>query len=754
MKKILLILFSLIVLSGIAAVSLEAAGLLPDFDVKIAKPGLGNLIKEFFFKASNQPDAIGIRVYKNPEHLSPLIWYQENVPRPGSPQALKVDGYEAIREGRTVYVNAANVVNGRIYTNIYLMSYVEDAQPETLEIYNQMLENWEFNTNIDPSEKQALINDVKRWQDLAEIKRLLEKYYAINGHYPRLESGTYIKGHSTSKWPSWQKTLAPLLGQTLPVDPINKFPDCSGYDLETCWNEKTREFKYFDGSNFNYPENTYVYRYTALNNGADYDLDYDGEYGTGCGITECEDGGNCYQAGSCHPSQPKKYCRLGSWLNSCGNKSVQCGEECDTQTETRDCQIDGYKAKETRSCQEDCTWGEWSDCLALEKCGDGKIQEGEECDYLGYKTPIPGDSSPTRQYKCSSTCQFEGGWCGDGTLQTGYGEKCEEPGAGTSEIDQYECVNCDWAGGWCGDKIKNGPEECDDQDGLPSPDPCTTADGYAGEKGKVCQDDCTVKTLDECVTEEYCGDGIVNGPEACEEPGAGTSEQDQYACTDCQWSGGWCGDTIVNGPEACEEPGAGTSEQDQYACTDCQWSGGWCGDGIQQGEYGEECDGTDGLNGWSCPAGQTLSCNACQKACSGGGDPIPPLEAGSQIKFTWDDGYRPLASHLIFGSTHVYYGNLGPENGAEMYKGPPGSGEEWITISALVEGETYKYYIENTDDGYWGLETIKIINTQGVVIREYQAPDFVDYGKYWFLFEIDGTSGKIIEKNIIQGTEP
>ncbi|MFA6454566.1 MAG: hypothetical protein WCV70_01765, partial [Patescibacteria group bacterium] len=55
------------------------------------------------------PDAIALRVLPNPEHFSPLTWYKKNLKLQGSPQSLIVDGYEAIRDGRTVYVNAANI---------------------------------------------------------------------------------------------------------------------------------------------------------------------------------------------------------------------------------------------------------------------------------------------------------------------------------------------------------------------------------------------------------------------------------------------------------------------------------------------------------------------------------------------------------------------------------------------------------------------------------------------------------------------
>src|SRR3990167_3945389 len=64
---------------------------------------------QLFSAPSNSPqsssDAIALRVIPNPDHLSPGLWYYRQGFN-GSPQALTVDGYDAVRDGRTVYVNA------------------------------------------------------------------------------------------------------------------------------------------------------------------------------------------------------------------------------------------------------------------------------------------------------------------------------------------------------------------------------------------------------------------------------------------------------------------------------------------------------------------------------------------------------------------------------------------------------------------------------------------------------------------------
>ncbi len=57
---------------------------------------------------SDASDAIAVRIIPNPNHYSISRWY-ESQGFSGAPQELTVDGYEAVRDGRTVYVNATNV---------------------------------------------------------------------------------------------------------------------------------------------------------------------------------------------------------------------------------------------------------------------------------------------------------------------------------------------------------------------------------------------------------------------------------------------------------------------------------------------------------------------------------------------------------------------------------------------------------------------------------------------------------------------
>jgi hypothetical protein len=232
-------------------------------------------LRDYLFQRDDEStDAIGIKIFPNLKHLSPTDWYaDQNFPQ-GSPQTLNVDGYEAIRDGSSVYVSAAAVSPEQIYTNIYVISYNEFALDKTTAIFDQLIKNWHFNINVDDlricpdnqtycdkdedcsasglcnANKTKLIRDTKRITDLGNLKQYLIDYKQINSYYPKLGAGSFIGGQSTSKWPSWTQTLTSDLGRTLPTDPLNSFKlPCSGdatenlkYEEISCWNDTDKNF--------------------------------------------------------------------------------------------------------------------------------------------------------------------------------------------------------------------------------------------------------------------------------------------------------------------------------------------------------------------------------------------------------------------------------------------------------------------------------------------------------------------------------
>ncbi len=149
-------------------------------------------------------------------------------------------------------------------------------------------------------------------------------------------------------------------------------------------------------------------------------------------------------------------CSNDCTLPVCGDGIVQVGEPCD----------DG-NMEEDDECRNDCT---------LPMCGDGVLQDGEPCD----------DGNQTDDDGCTNVCTLAE--CGDGIQQPG--EQCDDGNADNADDCVDGCVLAT-----CGDgKIQDGVEECDDGNGDDN-DECTNA----------------------CEEGGFCGDGIVQADEVCDE---------------------------------------------------------------------------------------------------------------------------------------------------------------------------------------------------------------------------------------------
>ena len=320
-------------------------------------------------------DAIAVRIVANPAQYSIDDWYAQQG-FIGSPQKIKVDGYEAVRDNRTVYAAATNIkgfcdyslpgggpgdglmpsaksapaasnapcsnnsdcrsgtcVLSRIYFNIYIITYNQNATAQTTDVFGKILASWKFNNNINnqlgtcsfppkncgsdsdcgsdvdytcsnfkcisthkclsdadcqsgvlcTSVKSSLLRDVKRLQSLNIINQSLKAYKDLHNKYPILAAGTFLPQAVISTWPSWQNVFVSQIGTSGLVDPINKIGVCNttanatttmaGFDGATCWNGTTR--KYYNSSNsgnLELPAGSYALAYTTDVNGSNYKL--------------------------------------------------------------------------------------------------------------------------------------------------------------------------------------------------------------------------------------------------------------------------------------------------------------------------------------------------------------------------------------------------------------------------------------------------------------------------------------------------
>ncbi len=111
-------------------------------------------LKRFIFTNTSNSDGVGIAVFSNPQHLTVAQWFATDRALggqgfTGNMQTAKIDGYDALTDGNNIYVDALNYSStNNLFSNIYLFSINADAQPETKKVFEQMIGNLHFNTNL------------------------------------------------------------------------------------------------------------------------------------------------------------------------------------------------------------------------------------------------------------------------------------------------------------------------------------------------------------------------------------------------------------------------------------------------------------------------------------------------------------------------------------------------------------------------------------------------------------------------------
>lgn len=112
-------------------------------------------LKRFIFTNAKNNDAIGISVFSNPQHLTVSQWFENDRALggqgfTGNMQTTKIDGYDALTDGNNIYVDALNYsdTSYNLFSNIYLFSINADAKSETRAVFEQLISNLSFNTNL------------------------------------------------------------------------------------------------------------------------------------------------------------------------------------------------------------------------------------------------------------------------------------------------------------------------------------------------------------------------------------------------------------------------------------------------------------------------------------------------------------------------------------------------------------------------------------------------------------------------------
>ncbi|MBO4351549.1 MAG: hypothetical protein J6A01_11480, partial [Proteobacteria bacterium] len=375
----------------------------------------------------------------------------------------------------------------------------------------------------------------------------------------------------------------------------------------------------------------------------------------------------------------------------CGNGHLDGEEQCDTSVFAEDltvtCPANTTQAQ-TLVCSDTCTIDLEKSCIPVgPKCGDNKLDEGEECDNSLFRDDInvncPENMVPAQTLVCTDACKIDlvkscvsaGPRCGDDKLDEG--EECDdsqfpenayihcpdgtEPAqtlvcSDTCTIDlEQSCVPK------CGNGILDEGEECDQTEFASQMD-ASCPDNYELGQILVCTDNCTIDLDQSCVPK--CGNGLLDEGEECDlnefDDNADASCPDKYefaqkrVCTETctidleQSCVPKCGNGAVDDDEACDQNAFRDNVEvncpDKYlvastlTCTDaCEIDiehsciAPTCNDGVMNDDK-EECDTDQFDPNFDCGKGkhkaETL---VCDKTChvdaaqSCIDDPISPI---------------------------------------------------------------------------------------------------------------------------------
>ena len=309
-----------------------------------------------------------------------------------------------------------------------------------------------------------------------------------------------------------------------------------------------------------------------------------------CGTETCgsdSQWGNCTGQGPCAPEQGgQKPCgNCGSQTKTCSDQCQWgdwgiCGSEGVCQTGVTDSQGCGNCGSQTKTCSDQCQWVDWGICSNEGVCQTGLTTE-DPCGNCGTQTKT-----------CSNQCQWDPP------------QACNNEGVcSTGQEMSQTCGNCGTQTKTCSDQCQWGAFGSCTGQGSCSPDQ-TLLCGQCGSK--VCTANCQWTP---CQPEDsLCDDGNPCTNDACD-AGQGCVNSSVANGTPCG-----AGKTCQSGTCTLVECTINSDCADSKPCTKNKCVEGAClnpnkNDGIVCDADSNGCTGNDACLSGVCQAGETVTCD-------------------------------------------------------------------------------------------------------------------------------------------------